>query len=239
MTTTISSPAIAGCRARSKAWTGRRNGRRCALAAGPARADACSISAAASAGSAAGRASRARPLSSASTSPRRCWLARAAATADAAIRLHAGPTWSASSCRRRRSTSSTARLALHYVDNLDWLLSVVHSVACARRQPGVLGRASDFYRAFRARLVRQCRRPQDLAGRRLSGRGPAHDGLAGQGRHQAAPDSGDLHQHAAPRRASRSAMSRNGDRRNEQIATNPGWADERQRPPFLLVAARR
>jgi len=25
----------------------------------------------------------------------------------------------------------------------------------------------------------------------------------------------------------------------EQIASNPGWADERQRPPFLLIAARR
>ena len=25
----------------------------------------------------------------------------------------------------------------------------------------------------------------------------------------------------------------------EQIAAHPGWADERQRPPFLLIAAKK
>ena len=45
----------------------------------------------------------------------------------------------------------------------------------------VLGiRAPDLYRAFRTPMVDKFGWPQDLAGRQLSGGGPAEDGLAGQ-----------------------------------------------------------
>ena len=53
-------------------------------------------------------------------------------------------------------------LALHYVANLEGLLSEAHQ-SLVPAAPGVLGGASDLT-APPSRLVRRCRRPQDLAG---------------------------------------------------------------------------
>ena len=62
-----------------------------------------------------------------------------------------------------------------------------------------------------------------MAGRRLSGGRPAQHRLAGKGRDQAAPHHRQLSQPAAATRASRSSMSRNGDRRTRRSPRGRRW----------------
>ena len=71
-------------------------------------------------------------------------------------------------------------LALHYVEDLDRLISVVYRSLAGGGKFRLFGRAPDLYRAFRTPMVDEFGGPQDLAGRQLSGGGPAEDGLAGQ-----------------------------------------------------------
>ena len=147
------------------------------------------------------------------------------------------PIWNGSSCPPASFDLAYSSLALHYIENLDGLLAQVHRALV----PGgslVFSVEHPIYTAPADPAGRRCRRSQDLAGRPLPGGGPALHRLAGQGRDQAAPDDRHLPQPAAavglhpdPRRGV--GPDRGADRRA------PEFADERQRPPFLLVAARR
>ena len=130
-------------------------------------------------------------------------------------------------------------LALHYVVDLEWLLSEAHqslvpggSLVFSVEHPMMHG-------ARHPGLVRRCRGPQDLGRQRLPGRRPPLDGLADQGRDQAAPHAGDLHQPAAAAGLRALPRRRSGGRAPSRSRRSPSLADEHQRPPFLLVAARR
>ena len=79
-----------------------------------------------------------------------------------------------------------------------FIFSVEHPIYTAPADPG---------------WVCDARRPQDLAGRPLSRRGPAHDRLARQGRDQAAPHHRDVFRAAAASRLRRDAYRRMGAHR--------------------------
>ena len=210
-------------------------------AAGPAarssRAATCWTSAAGSAGSAAGRDSTERPTSWVSTCPRRCWRAAAPRPRTAAI------TYTRADLEHLELSPASfglvySSLALHYIADLDRLLSQV-------------------YRALVAggRLVFSVEHPiytapadpgwsLDTAGRKTW---PV-DGYLDEGpRSTDWLTTGVIKQHRTLATYVNLLVRLGFAIRHveewgptpEQIASRPSLADERQRPPFLLVAARR
>ena len=113
-------------------------------------------------------------------------------------------------------------LTLHYIEKLAALFATVHRAPRAGRKLRLLRRASALHRA-RARLSR---------------RRPAHDGLAGRGRGEAAPHAGELPQPVIDAGFTVRRVEEWGPTR-EEIAAHPEWKIDHRRPAFLLVSAAR
>ncbi len=110
-------------------------------------------------------------------------------------------------------------------------------VAGPRREPGLFDRAPDLQRARRAEMDARRRRAKDLAGRpitstrgraRPTGWPRASSGITGRSRPPSTCCCGP---------GLRSRTSRSGARAKSRSGRSRAWADERHRPPFLIVAA--